>query len=55
MTDSLCLDLVAKIGNRPDYSNCGYDKENIKTDYSGEIKDDRYGRKFQNMLMELSI
>ena len=23
----------------------GYDKENIKTDYSGEIKDDRYGRK----------
>jgi len=23
----------------------GYDKENIKTDYTGEIKDDRYGRK----------
>ena len=23
----------------------GYDKENIKTDYSGEIKDDRCGRK----------
>ena len=23
----------------------GYDKENIKTDYTGEIKDGRYGRK----------
>ena len=23
----------------------GYDKENIKTSYTGEIKDDRYGRK----------
>ena len=33
----------------------GYDKENIKTDYTGEIKDGRYDERFQNMLMELSI
>ena len=46
MIDSLCLDLVAKnLVTDQITISVGYDKENIKTDYSGEIKDDRYGRK----------
>ena len=46
MIDSLCLDLVAKnLVTDQITISVGYDKENIKTDYSGEIKDDRCGRK----------
>ena len=46
MIDSLCLDLVAKnLVTDQITISVGYDKENIKTDYTGEIKDDRYGRK----------
>ena len=46
MIDSLCLDLVAKnLVTDQITVSVGYDKENIKTDYTGEIKDDRYGRK----------
>ncbi len=44
MVDSLCLDLVAKkLVTDQITISVGYDKENIKTDYSGEIKDDGYG------------
>ena len=46
MIDSLCLDLVAKnLVTDQITVSVGYDKENIKTSYTGEIKDDRYGRK----------
>ena len=46
MIDSLCLDLVAKnLVTDQITISVGYDKENIKTDYTGEIKDGRYGRK----------
>ena len=46
MIDSLCLDLVAKSLVTDQITiSVGYDKENIKTDYTGEIKDGRYGRK----------
>ena len=46
MIDSLCLDLVAKnLVTDQITISVDYDKENIKTDYTGEIKDGRYGRK----------
>ena len=46
MIDTLCLDLVSKnLVTDQITVTVGYDKDNIKTDYIGEIKDDRYGRK----------
>ena len=43
MIDSLCLDLVAKKLVIDQITvTVGYDKENIKTSYTGEIKDDRH-------------